>query len=131
MTKIGDTVQSADWKAEKHVPVIECNDSVKANEVLKVDVTVGKQIAHPNTTEHHIRRITLFFKPDGDKFIYEVGHFNFNAHGESTKGPNSGPVYTDPSVNTSVKIAQAGTLIAVAYCNIHGLWENSKAIQVA
>jgi desulfoferrodoxin ferrous iron-binding domain len=131
MIKIGETVQAADWKSEKHVPVIDCKEVVKANEVFKVEVTVGKQIPHPNTTEHHIRRITLFFKPEGDKFTYEVGHFNFNSHGESTKGPNTGPVYTDPSINTSIKIGQAGTLIAVAYCNIHGLWESSKEIRLA
>jgi superoxide reductase len=122
MIKIGETVQAADWKSEKHVPVIDCRDVVKANEVLTVEVTVGKQIPHPNTTEHHIRRITLFFKPEGDKFTYEVGHYNFNSHGESAKGPNTGSVYTDPSITT---------LIAVAYCNIHGLWESSKEIRLA
>jgi superoxide reductase len=131
MTKIGEMVQAADWKSEKHVPVIDCKEVVKANEVLTVEVTVGKEIAHPNTTEHHIRRITVFFKPEGEKAIYEVGHFDFNAHGESTKGPNSGPIYTDPSVNTSIKIQKAGTLMAVAYCNIHGLWESSKEIRLA
>jgi superoxide reductase len=30
MKQFGELFQTADWKAEKHVPVIECLDQVKA-----------------------------------------------------------------------------------------------------
>jgi desulfoferrodoxin (superoxide reductase-like protein) len=50
MSKIGEQFQSADWKAEKHVPVIDCPDVVKADETFDVKVAVGKEVAHPNTT---------------------------------------------------------------------------------
>jgi superoxide reductase len=50
LKKIGELVQEADWKAEKHVPVIECADAVKADELFEVKVTIGKEITHPNTT---------------------------------------------------------------------------------
>jgi superoxide reductase len=30
----------------------------------------------------------------------------------------------------SMKINKPGTLLATALCNIHGLWENSKAVKV-
>ena len=33
-----------------------------------VTVSVGKEIPHPNTTEHHIRWIKLFFKGEGENF---------------------------------------------------------------
>ncbi|MFZ5906555.1 MAG: desulfoferrodoxin family protein, partial [Nitrospirota bacterium] len=69
MTKIGEFYQSADWKSEKHVPVIDCPAAVKAGENFQVTVSIGKEVAHPNTTEHHIRWIQLFFKPEGEKFI--------------------------------------------------------------
>jgi superoxide reductase len=46
--------------------VIDCPDNVKADEMFDVTVTLGKEIAHPNTTEHHIRWIQLYFKPDDD-----------------------------------------------------------------
>jgi len=59
MAKIGDLFKQADWKAEKHVPVIDCPASAAAGEPFEVRVAVGKEIAHPNTTEHHIRWITL------------------------------------------------------------------------
>jgi superoxide reductase len=130
MAKIGELYQTADWKAEKHVPVIECPDQVKKNAMFEVKVTLGKEIAHPNTTEHHIRWIQLFFKPEGDKFSYQVGEFAFTAHGESVEGPNTGPVYTNHSVIASCKLQKSGTLFATSLCNIHGLWENSKPIKV-
>jgi len=30
------------------------------------------EIAHPNTTDHHIRWISLYFHPEGNKFTYDV-----------------------------------------------------------
>ncbi|MBU0496164.1 MAG: class II SORL domain-containing protein [Chloroflexi bacterium] len=125
---LGDQIQHADWKKEKHVPVIECPDRVPADEFFPVKATLGKEIAHPNTTEHHIRWIALYFHPEGAKFTYEIGRFEFNAHGASTAGPNQGPVYTHHKVAVSIKINQPGTLYALALCNIHGLWESSQEI---
>jgi superoxide reductase len=125
---LGEKIQHADWKKEKHVPVIECPDQVKADEFFDVHVSLGKEVAHPNTTEHHIRWIELYFHPEGKQFTYDVGHFEFNAHGEAAAGPNKGPVYTHHQVATAMKINEPGTLYALALCNIHGLWESSKEI---
>ncbi len=131
MKKLSEHIQQADWKTEKHVPVIECLDKVTSDEMFEVKVGLGKEVAHPNTTEHHIRWISLYFHPQGDKFPYEVGHFEFTAHGESADGPNQGSVYTHHQVGVSMKTSKSGTLHALAFCNIHGLWENSKDIQVS
>jgi len=125
---LADKIQHDDWKKEKHVPVIDCPDKVKADELFAVKVAVGKEIAHPNTTEHHIRWINLYFHPEGDKFTYDVGRFEFNAHGEAAAGPNQGPVYTDHQGSASMKLSKAGTLYALSFCNIHGLWESAKEI---
>lgn len=130
MASLSEHIQQADWKKEKHVPVIECPDEVKADAVFEVKVSLGKEIAHPNTTEHHIRWISLYFYPQGDKFAYQVGHYEFSAHGESVAGANQGPVYTHHEVTTALKINKPGTLHALALCNIHGLWESSKEIRV-
>jgi superoxide reductase len=129
--KLGDQVQTADWKKEKHVPVIECPDAVKAGEPFTVHVSIGKEIPHPNTTEHHISWIDVFFQPEGERFTYHVGRFEFWGHGESTKGANEGPVYSHPNVTFSMHVTGPGTLMALALCNIHGLWEDSKAVAVA
>lgn len=128
MTKIGELFQSADWKKEKHVPVIDCQDTVKAGEIFTVGASLGKEVAHPNTTAHHIQWIELYFKPDDDKFTYQVGSFTFSAHGASTEGADEGPVYTHHAVTAAMKIKKSGTLLAAALCNIHGLWESSRRI---
>jgi len=96
-----------------------------------VKASVGKEIGHPNTTEHHIRWITLYFHPEGEKFAYEVGRFEFNSHGESVQGANQGPVYTHHAVSAALKINKPGTLHALSYCNIHGLWESQEEIGLA
>jgi superoxide reductase len=121
---IGDMIQSADWKKEKHVPVIDCPDEVNAGEVFEVKVELGKEIPHPNTVEHHIRWISLYYQPEGDKFVYGVGRFEFSAHGEGT-------AFTSPSGTAWLKVDKPGTLYALAFCNIHGLWESSKAISLS
>ena len=117
----GDLIQTADWKKEKHAPVIECPDTVAAGEVFKVKVSVGKEIPHPNTAEHHISWITLYFQPEGDKFPYQVARFEFTGHGEGT-------VFTTPLGSVSLTVDKPGTLRAISFCNIHGLWGGSKAI---
>ena len=128
--KIGEVFKSADWKTEKHAPVIEAVDHVKAGEPVKIELSVGQEIAHPNTTEHHISWIKLYFIPEGGKTPYEVGSFDFNVHGESPEGANKGPVYCQPFTAVCAKFEKSGTLIATSYCNIHGLWETTKDITV-
>ncbi|MFW5898790.1 MAG: class II SORL domain-containing protein [Candidatus Saliniplasma sp.] len=118
--------QSDDWKTEKHVPVIEVKEK---DEEMMVLATVGKEIAHPNTTEHHIRWIELYFHPEGEKFPYQLGKFEFTSHGESTEGPDTSTVYTEPKVKAVFKTEKPGTIVANSYCNIHGLWTNEKDIK--
>jgi len=130
MAGLGERIQQADWKKEKHVPVIECPDEVQPDEFFEVKTTLGKAVAHPNTTEHHIRWITLYYHGEGENFPLQLGRFEFTAHGEHATGANKGPAYTNHSGVCSVKLAKSGTLLAAAYCNIHGLWEYSKPITV-
>lgn len=131
MKQFGELFQTADWKTEKHVPAIECPEQVKADQLFSVKVTLGKEVAHPNTTEHHIQWISVYFQPEGEKFTFQVGHFEFSAHGESTEGPNKGPVYTNHEVTTSLKVNKPGVIYASSLCNIHGLWQSSKEIKIA
>ena len=130
MAELKDLFQTADWKKEKHVPVIDAPDSVKKGDAIKATITVGKEIAHPNTTEHHIRWITVFFLADGEKFPYQIARAEFDAHGESGQGPNMSTVYTTSEVTVSFKTEKAGAIMASSYCNIHGLWAGSKRLEV-
>ncbi len=130
MADFKDLLQSADWKKEKHVPVIDAPDSARKGKFFKITLTVGKEIAHPNTTAHHIRWIAVYFLADGEKFPYQIGKFDFTAHGESALGPDTSTIFTHPEVSMSFKTDKPGTILASSYCNIHGLWQNAKSISV-
>ena len=121
---------TADWKTEKHVPVIEVADVIKADEKTLVTVSVGKEIAHPNKTEHHISWIKLMFWPEGEKYPYQLGLANFDAHGASIKGPDTSGVYSEPYAVFQLKTDKPGKLIATSYCNIHGFWKYEKEVKI-
>ncbi|WP_427339364.1 class II SORL domain-containing protein [Caloranaerobacter sp. DY30410] len=123
MKSLGQLLQSGDWKNEKHVPVIQIPEKVKSNEEIEIKVLVGEEIKHPNTLEHHISWIKVFYLPEDSKFPVELGTFNFTAHGENN-------VLNEPVVTTHVRLNKSGTIYALSYCNLHGLWENSKEIKV-
>ena len=42
MAKICEVFQEADWKSEKHVPVIEAPETVRKDEPMNIKVIVGK-----------------------------------------------------------------------------------------
>lgn len=129
--KLSTMLQEADWTKEKHVPVIEAPDSVIKDQMFEISVTIGKEIAHPNTTEHHIQWVDIFFHPEGEKFPYHLGHYAFLAHGASVNGPNSSTIYTHHAIRTMFKTSKPGTILATSSCNIHGLWQSSKHVLVA
>jgi superoxide reductase len=130
MQVLSNIFQSADWKKEKHVPVIEISGKAAKGEEIAVNVTVGKEIAHPNTTEHHITWIDLYFHAEGSKFPCNLGRFEFNAHGASTDGPNTSTVYTNPTVSAKFKTEKSGSIFAFSSCNVHGLWMSSSEIKL-
>lgn len=120
--QFSELFQSADWRKEKHIPVIEAE---RTGGRVKVKVSVGKEIPHPNTTEHHISWIGIYFLPEGEKFPYQIGKFEFTSHGASIQGPNTSGVYSEPVVELEFKSEKPGIIFASSYCNIHGLWQNS------
>jgi len=130
MPQMKEYLQEADWKKEKHVPAIDAPDSVKKGEFFKVTVTIGKEIPHPNTTAHHITWIAAYFIPDGEKFPYLVSRSELASHGASAQGADTSTVYTASEAAFSMKSEKPGTLLVISCCNVHGLWESSKKIEV-
>ena len=125
--QFGELFQSGDWKQEKHSPVIEVE---KLEGRVKVRVSVGKEISHPNTTEHHISWIEVYFLPEGEKFPYQIGRYEFTSHGASAQGPNTSSVYTEPVVEVYFKSDKPGIVLSSSYCNIHGLWQSSEELTI-
>ncbi|MEN2984530.1 MAG: desulfoferrodoxin family protein [Dictyoglomaceae bacterium] len=124
MNKLKELFQEADWTKEKHVPVIEILEKDKEKGV-RLRVSVGKEIPHPNTSSHYIAWIAVYFLPEGEKYPYEIAKFEFSSHGASIQGPDTSSVYTEPVGECLFKTSKEGKIFAGSYCNIHGLWENS------
>ncbi len=109
--KLGDLVKGGTQEGkEKHVPVVELKACKECGEDA-VKITVGKEVAHPNTVEHHIKWIALFGVKSG--VAVHIATFDL------------GPTYGKPTVVTHVNLEGFSDLVAVDYCNIHGLWEGS------
>ena len=115
---LGDLIRSGDFKGEKHVPVIELPENVEAGKPFSVTVSVGKEVPHPNTPEHHIAWIEVYYKPDGPRPVYMVARFA------------PAPTHGDSRLKFRMKVDEPGYIVALEHCNIHGLWDNSKRVEV-
>ena len=111
---LSEFVKSADWKSEKHMPVID----------LTVKICVGKEIPHPNTAQHHISWMALHYVPEGSKVSIELARCEFSAHGGSMDPATPGPAFTQSAIAVTVKLDKPGKLFATSYCNLHGLWSS-------
>jgi len=112
--KLGDLIKGSSQEGkEKHVPVIELVDCPECGEKV-VKITVGKETPHPNTMEHHIKWVTLFGVKGG--IAVHVASFDL------------GPTYGVPTVVTHANLSDFSELIAIEYCNIHGLWKSSYSL---
>ena len=86
---------------EKHLPFIEI---------------VGKDVKHPNTVEHHIAWIELYgVKKSGE--VIAIGRTEFS------------PTYAEPNTRFQVNIEEFKAFCALAYCNLHGVWQNCIEIE--
>lgn len=98
---------------QKHLPVIAAPERVKRDEVFEVTIEVGKLKAHPNEPGHFIEWVELYC---GDTFLFRAGFCGSLSF---------------PRVAVPVKLTHAhGPLKAWAKCNLHGLWEGIKEIEV-
>ena len=99
---------------QKHLPVIEVPDGIKAGQFFNAKVKVG-EIEHPNENGHFIQWIELYVSD-----VY-LGRFDL------------APVMTKPEITIPLSIAHGGrntVLRAVSRCNLHGIWESTKEIEV-
>ncbi len=103
-------------KRETHTPRIEAPESVKAGEPFSVRIYIE---GHPNTVQHSFRWVELYFYEEGREF-----NPVFVARAAFT------PEISEQDVTFRVKLSKSGVLYALAYCNLHGLWEGRKEIRV-
>ncbi|KWT79627.1 class II SORL domain-containing protein [Candidatus Magnetominusculus xianensis] len=99
---------------KKHMPVIDCPDTVKAGEPFKVNIKVG-EIPHVMQEAHSVQWIEVF---SGENFKVRI---------------DLTPVTTLPDVTvTLVKSGKhrTSTIRVVERCNLHGQWEAVKQITI-
>jgi superoxide reductase len=103
-------------KRESHTPKIEAPAMAKAEETIMLKIAVGP---HPNTVEHSIRWLAVFYYEEGRAFNpLTLAKVSFNA-----------PT-TDPEITLKVKLSKSGVIHALEYCNLHGLWSGKKEIKI-
>jgi len=112
--KLGELIKGgAQEGKEKHVPVIEIVSCQECGD-RAVKITVGKETPHPNTIEHHIKWVALFGVKNG--VAVHITTLDL------------GPTFGVPTVVAHVNLEGLSELIAVEYCNLHGLWESSLTL---
>ncbi|MBF0456901.1 MAG: class II SORL domain-containing protein [Nitrospirae bacterium] len=99
---------------KKHMPVIDCPDTVKSGEPFKVTIKVG-EIPHVMQEAHSIQWIEVF---TGENFRVRI---------------DLTPVSTLPQV--TITLVNSGphptsVIRVVERCNLHGQWEAVKQITI-
>ena len=98
---------------KKHMPVIEAPEKTEKEKVFEVFVQAGKLLAHPNEPAHFIEWIELYC---GDTFVGEASFCGGMSY---------------PNAIFKITLAHAeGPLRARVKCNLHGLWETEKSINI-
>jgi superoxide reductase len=97
---------------KKHWPGIECPDVVEANKPFDVVVNIGIGIDHPSEFAHYIQWIELL---RGDLSVSRI---------------NLMPKYSYPRATFRIALDKKTTLVVREGCNLHGIWENKKEIDV-
>jgi superoxide reductase len=97
---------------EKHVPDL----ALSASDIgTVVTIQVGQSVLHPTTKEHYIEWVQVFGETQEGKFV-QIAVLNF---GKGTAFPRGSVV---------IKKEDYKSLTAIAYCNLHGVWENSLTL---
>lgn len=93
----------------KHAPHITLPGKVKAGEPFSVQVSVGK-VPHVMTPAHRITALTLMVENE------PVANVDFT----------TGVV---PVVSFTLKLDKPSAIVAVARCNLHGVWEGVLRVE--
>ena len=113
--KFADYIKTQETEGkEKHVPSIDVKE-YSSNE-LTVTIQVGKEVMHPSTNEHHIKYIQLFGETNDNKFVH-------------ISTINLGEENTLPRAKVNIKKGTFKNIIALSFCNIHGVWENNLEVK--
>jgi len=98
----------------KHTPVIDAPDKVTAGQAFTATIKVGgiDGVEHPNVLGHWITWVALYA---GDRPLARV---------------EFAPAVSQPQTTLSLVLEESTTLRVVASCNMHGVWQSTKRVNV-
>ena len=99
--------------ADKHSPIIICENNAKRDLPFRVKVKIGKSVKHPNAPDHHYEYIQLW---NLETLVGEI-KLQRSSFGDL-------PVYIEADFTIIPKTSLR--LTALAYCNRHGLWQSEE-----
>jgi superoxide reductase len=99
--------------ADKHTPVIICDNEAERDKLFSVKVRLGTSTKHPNTAEHHFEFIQLW---NLETLIGEI-KLQRSSYGKD-------PLQIEAVFSFVPRVSQR--LTALAYCNKHGLWKSEE-----
>ncbi len=112
----GEIPQELNEKAKTHVPRVDIESPVKKGESASIRIILTE---HPSRTDHHIEFLDVYYEEDGRPFNpIRVAHVRLT------------PEIAEPYVEIRIRPRVSGWLHVVAYCNMHGLWEAVRRVEV-
>ncbi len=103
-------------KIESHMPKVDMPDEITIGQPFNINIYVSP---HPNTLNHSIRRIEVYFIEKGRRFNpILIASIDLT------------PTYIEPELTLKIKLDKPGILSVVSYCNLHGLWVYEKEVKV-
>ncbi len=120
--KFGDIIKTEDrnkgdsQSVERHIPTIEVLKNHGGSGKDYIRVVVGKNMKHPNETKHQIKWIELYAHTKMLNTV-KIGRVNF--------APGTEP----DAIFQLVYFGKYREFCAVAYCNVHGLWQSCIEIR--
>ena len=100
VNRVADMSTAGDFE-NKHTPNIEC---VREGDHVRVRVTMGHGVSHPNMPDHFIEWIHVL------------------ANGAPVYMASFAAVATTPSVECLLDVEPGTKISAVESCNLHGVW---------
>ena len=99
--------------ADKHTPVVVCAPTAERDRPFSVSVRIGINEKHPNTIKHHFCFVQLW---DLETLVGEV-RFDHRSLGTEPQHVEAHFWFVP---------TRSLRLTAMAYCNLHGLWQSEE-----
>lgn len=131
MIKLSELIHGTEYQVEDPVNIIEAPDSVKKGELANIRAIMSEKISEPHKREHHKGWIALFYRPDGEKFPFQLGKTEFSCREEAGQDIDIDSVSTThQELSLTFKATKSGTIFATSSCDFHGMGQVSKELKV-